>query len=114
MSSNLSGYQTNTNCYILRMSFVNLMVTINLKPIIDTPKIKRVEAKHNTTESCQWQGKRIKERNRAISIVVGMRKKGSIKAWNELINPLRIGIAALIERTMSQIFDIILKVEDLV
>ena len=40
---------------------MNLMITTNQKPIIDTHTKKRKESKHNITESHRSQGKRTKE-----------------------------------------------------
>ena len=45
---NLSDHQINTDCYLLRMLYMNLMVTTNTKPMTDTQKIKRKKAKYYT------------------------------------------------------------------
>ena len=39
--------------YLFKMLYMNLMVTTNQKPIIQTQKIKKREAKPNTKESNQ-------------------------------------------------------------
>lgn len=45
---NIRDHQLNVDCYILRMLFINFMVTTNQKPRIDTQKIE--EFKPNTKE----------------------------------------------------------------
>ena len=52
MCSNLSD-QLNIDCYILKMLYVNLVVTANQKSMVDTQRTKRKKAKHSTTESHQ-------------------------------------------------------------
>ena len=62
MGSNLSNHQLKIDCYLHRLLYINLMVTINQKPITDTEKIKRKEYKHNTKESHQIKRKEDKRR----------------------------------------------------
>jgi len=45
MCLNLNDHQINTDCYLLQVTYMNLMVTTNPKPTIDTPKVKRNKAK---------------------------------------------------------------------
>ena len=62
MGSNLSNHQLKIDCYLHTMLYINLMVTINQKPITDTEKIKRKEYKRNTKESHQIKRKEDKRR----------------------------------------------------
>lgn len=64
MCSNLSDYQLHIDCYILRMLYMNLMVTKNPKPIRNTQNIKRKKAKYNIIESHQSQGRETREEER--------------------------------------------------
>lgn len=43
---------------------LNLMVTTNLKSIIDTQKVRRKESKHNTKKIIKSQRKRVREEKR--------------------------------------------------
>lgn len=50
MCSNLSCQQLKIDCYKYKMFYVSLMVSTKQKPKVDTPKIKKKESKHATTE----------------------------------------------------------------
>ena len=66
MLLNLSDHQLNTDHCILRVLYVNLMVTTNQRHVIDImynktynkKKMKRKESKYNAEISHQSQGKR--------------------------------------------------------
>ena len=51
MHSNFSDYRLKIDCYIHRLLFVNLTVTTNQKPIVDTffKKGKEIQAYHQIT-----------------------------------------------------------------
>ena len=50
---NLNGYEFKTSRYSYRSTYVNLMITTNQKPTIDTWNPKRMESKHTTKENHQ-------------------------------------------------------------
>ena len=53
MCSHLSCYQLETDCYLHRMLYVNLMVTTGKKLIVNTQKKMRNELKHTAKENHQ-------------------------------------------------------------
>ena len=65
MLLNLSNCQLKIDGYIYRLIYMNLMVTANQKPTMDTQKIKRKESEQKTKGIHQATGKRPKEENRS-------------------------------------------------
>ena len=65
MCLNLSNCQLKINYYNnIGCLYVDLMVTTDRNPVIDTPKIKRKEYKHNTKENNQVRREERMRRNR--------------------------------------------------
>ena len=65
MCLNLSNCQLKINYCNVGCLYVDLMVTTVQNPVIDAPKIKRKEYKHNTKENHQVRReKRMRRRNR--------------------------------------------------
>ena len=74
MSSNLSDYQFNIDCYMHKMLYTNLMVTTNQKSIVDTQEIKtKNPSKHITKQShhnTREESKGKKEQRRTTKITI--------------------------------------------
>ena len=65
MCLNLSNCKLKINYYNnIGCLYVDLMVTTDRNPVIDTPKIKRKEYKHNTKENNQVRREERMRRNR--------------------------------------------------
>ena len=70
MCLNLSNCQLKINYYNnIGCLYVDLMVTTDQNPVIDTPKIKRKEYKHNTKENHQVRREERKRRNRTTGTI---------------------------------------------
>ena len=63
MGSNLSDHQLNIDCYMHKMSYINLMVTTNQKLVIDMQRIKRKESKFITKVSQKTMREETKRKN---------------------------------------------------
>ena len=55
MCLNLNDHQINMDCYLHRTLYMNIMVTTNPKPMIDTQNIKRKKTEQNTIATHQSQ-----------------------------------------------------------
>ena len=54
------------NHYIKKLPYINLIITIFQKALIDTHRIKRKESKHNTKEGDEIIKEKNKRRNKQI------------------------------------------------
>ena len=63
MCLNLNDCQFKTSGYSYQSTYMNLMVTTNKKPSIDTPKLGKKEHKHSANENCHATRKKTKKEN---------------------------------------------------
>ena len=75
MCLNVSDHHLNIDSYILRMLYMNLMVTRNQKPITDTQKIKRKEVKYNIKDGDKSQDSKKSRKEQRRTTKKNLRKQ---------------------------------------
>lgn len=66
MCLNLSDYPLKIDCYICKFLYINLVITRNQQPILDTQKVMKKEFKQNTKEIYQVSSEKKREKEKTI------------------------------------------------